>query len=297
MSSCQGKVTIIGAGISGICAAIKLKEAGIPFQILEKSAEFGGTWLDNIYPGSGCGVPSFLYSFSFAPNYKWSRKWSKQQEILNYIRDIAARYKLYDHVQFGCDVQSAEFNDGKWKIQYVKDNQPQSIQSEGVICSVGQLNQPNTPNFKGQELYQGERFHSARWNTDFDPTGKTVAIIGNGASAIQIIPELVPKVKELIIFQRTPSYFESKNDYHYYSWVKLMFETVPLTAWIYRTWLYLSLEFNWLFLGQGRLNLWLSQLYQSKIRNQLDPSLRDYAVPKYRIGCKRILISNDYLRV
>lgn len=293
----EEKVVIIGAGISGICAAIKLQENGIPFEIYEKKGEFGGTWLDNIYPGSGCDVPSFLYSFSFAPNLSWSRKWATQEEIMKYLKYLAKTYKLYDNIHFYSEIEQATFNENtnKWIIN-IKNKPNDVITCKWLICSTGQLNYPNIPPIKGRELFKGESFHSARWNYNVDLTDKTVAVIGNGASAIQFVPRICNDVNKLFIFQRTPSYIDAKNDYKYPKWAHFMFKYIPFTALIYRWYLYISLELLWPFLKQGKMNKLLSNLFLKHMKKSIEnKDLQDKILPNYLLGCKRVLISNDYI--
>ena len=285
-------VTIIGAGFSGICLGIKLKERGIPFEIFEKSGKAGGTWFDNIYPGSGCDVPSYLYSYSFA-QLSWKRKWSKQDEILKYLNDVIEQFGIEKYINYNCEIMCCKFleNQGVWEVQ--KKN-GEKFYSHVVVSAVGQLNQPNFPNIEGIDSFKGESFHTARWNSNVQLENKRVGIIGNGASAIQIIPEVAKVVKDLTIFQRTPSYIDEKNDYFYPPWMLFLFNYVPLVRTLYRIGLYISFEMYYLFLQRGKLNERVSDFFQKKMKTLSAAHLHDTVIPAYLLGCKRILISSDY---
>ena len=211
------RVTIIGAGLAGICAAVQLKEAGIPFVILEKNASVGGTWFENTYPGCGVDTPNHFFSYSFNPHNDWSHHFSKQGEILQYIERTVEKYGLLENIRFGAEVFKASFNEGTntWDVEYI-DNQGvrERLTSHILISAVGQLNRPSVPKIEGLELFEGPKFHTARWRNDFDPCGKRVAMIGTGASGMQVGPAIAPDVAELTIFQRSPHWVMRNPNYH-----------------------------------------------------------------------------------
>lgn len=294
------QVAIIGAGISGICMAIKLQEKGIPFTIFEKNKDIGGTWLENTYPGSGCDVPSFLYSFSFAPKPDWSRKWAKQAEILAYLKGIVEQYNIRQHIRFETEVQTAVFDEttALWTIHFKKNGTIENpFTAHLFICAVGQLNRPKLPNISGIDTFQGKQFHSARWQHDIDLSNKTVGVIGNGASAIQFVPEIAPQTKHLYLYQRTPSDILPKDDYAYSTFTKQLFKRFPSIAKLYRWSLYWEFETRFPALQNKWVNKIGGAFYRRQTRKRIGqdhPDLLQKTVPDYTFGCKRILISNDY---
>ena len=202
---------VVGAGISGIAAAHEMQQQDYhDFIILEKAQEVGGTWRDNHYPGCGCDVPSALYSFSFAPSYKWSHLFAKQNEIFDYLIEVVDQFDLRKKIQFQQELHSAKWNQAKnlWIIE----TQNKIYQAKTVIFSTGPITEPSIPKIKGIESFTGEMFHSARWNHGYDLKDKRVAVIGTGASAIQFIPQIQPTVKSLVVFQRTAPWVLPKAD-------------------------------------------------------------------------------------
>jgi len=198
------EVAIIGAGFAGVGAGIKLREKGqSSFVIFERATEIGGTWRDNTYPGCACDIPSFLYSYSFEPNHDWSRTFSRQGEILEYLKGCAEKYDILPHIQFNTSISKIRFDEGagQWHIY---DEEGRETIARSVISAAGPFNSAFFPDIKGRKSFQGESFHSLHWNHDYDLKGKRVAVIGTGASAIQFIPQIVQEVAELHIFQRTP---------------------------------------------------------------------------------------------
>ncbi|MFN3192361.1 MAG: flavin-containing monooxygenase [Aureliella sp.] len=227
-------VLIIGAGMSGICMAIRLKHAGFrSVTILESSNNVGGTWSKNTYPNAGCDVPSHLYSFSFAPNPGWSQKYARQPEILDYFRNCAERFGIQSQIRFGERVESAEYDaeSATWKV---KTAHGKELRAAILISAVGQLNRPHVPDFEGIDQYEGDAWHSARWNHEFDLTGKTVAVVGNGASAVQLLPTVAKTAKRTIVFQRTPSWIHPLKNRPYSAFAKWCFANLPLVARVYR---------------------------------------------------------------
>lgn len=201
---------VIGAGISGIGAAIRLRQAGVTnLVILEKAAELGGTWRDNTYPGCACDVPSALYSYSFAPNPEWTRAFAPQPEIHAYLLDVAARHGVTGRVRFGREVTRAQWNAAlqRWEI----DTSHGRCTARIMIAAAGPWHEPQIPDIPGLDAFPGEVFHSARWNHQYDLTGRRVAVVGTGASAVQFIPEIQPKTGQLHVFQRTAQWVLPKD--------------------------------------------------------------------------------------
>ncbi|EPK2491084.1 TPA: NAD(P)/FAD-dependent oxidoreductase, partial [Acinetobacter baumannii] len=202
---------IVGAGISGLAAAIKLNEAGLTnFKIIEKASRVGGTWRENTYPGCGCDVPSALYSYSFAPSAKWSHLFARQPEILSYLEDVSREFDIESLIEFNTELLKAEWDNVKnvWKLEtssglYI---------TKTVLFATGPITEAQIPRLEGLDTFTGEMFHSAKWNHDYDLTGKRIAVIGTGASAIQFVPQIQPKAKELFVFQRTAPWVLPKPD-------------------------------------------------------------------------------------
>lgn len=287
---------IIGAGFAGMCMGIKLKQAGLNnFIILERNKQLGGTWYDNHYPGAACDVQSHLYSFSFEPKADWSRMFGAQQEILQYMEHCAEKYGLTLHFQFNTTVTGAAFNDAA-NIWTVSDSQGNIYTANTVIGCSGGLSQPAMPDIKGIASFQGKTFHSAKWDSSYDLKGKRVAIIGTGASAIQIVPAIAGEVKDLLLFQRTPPWIMPKPDRPMRNWEKKLFKALPFTQSLFRGYLYWIHE----AMAAGFVtNPAILRLAQGIAKRHMRKALRDEALraklmPSYTMGCKRILISNDY---
>lgn len=211
------KVVIIGAGFSGLCAGIRLRELGIPFEILEKNLGVGGTWLENAYPGCAVDTPNHFYSYSFDPNDKWSRHFSRRDEILAYIERTADRFDLRPHIRCDAEVTTATFDEetSLWQLTVrSRDGATETIECNAVISAVGQLNRPSTPPIAGLPLFRGPVFHTARWDRTVDLKGKRVAMIGTGASAVQAAPSIAPDLARLLVFQRTPHWLMNNPNYH-----------------------------------------------------------------------------------
>ncbi|WP_278315340.1 flavin-containing monooxygenase [Lolliginicoccus levis] len=288
-------VAIIGSGFSGLGAAIKLKKLGThSFLVLERGADVGGTWRDNTYPGAACDVPSQLYSFSFARNPEWSRSFSAQPEIYQYLRTVAQNADVLDHHQFGCDVREARWDTAaqQWHLDTSQGN----ITARFLISGVGALCEPSLPAIPGIEDFAGQLFHSARWDHSADLTGKRVAIIGTGASAIQIVPAIAGQVATLDVFQRTAPWLLPRLDRPYTGVEKLAFKKIPGFQKAVRAAIYAARETQVVGLAKApKLMLGLQALAQGMIRAQIrDPELRRKVTPDFRIGCKRMLISNAY---
>ena len=291
-------IVIIGSGFGGLGMAIQLKMAGIEdFSILEKADSVGGTWRDNTYPGAACDVQSHLYSFSFEPKSDWSRKFGLQPEIRAYMERCVDKYGLRDHIQFNTEVRSASFDrdTGLWTIQATHGA---PIEARVLIPACGQLNQPAIPDIKGIEGFNGKVFHSARWDHGYDLTGKRVAVIGTGASAIQFVPEIVGQVKTLKLFQRSGAWVIPKPDRPFTSSEQRLFENFPVIDRLYRAQIYWRNESRALaFTRYGfLLNIFKWQVKRIVRQQVRDPVKQAKLVPDYPVGCKRILMSNDWFQ-
>lgn len=289
-------IVIIGSGFSGLAMGILLKQAGIhSFTILEKAGDVGGTWRENVYPGAACDVPSHLYSYSFEPNPSWSRSFSPQPEILAYLRRCAKKYGILPHIRFHAEVDRAAFDDATatWTV-HTKDGS--SVRGRALVVGNGALHLPALPVIEGIESFQGKAFHSARWDHDYDLAGKRVAVIGTGASAIQFVPQIAPKVEKLHLFQRTPPWIIPRLDRAFSDAERAVFERLPLLHRAYRAAIYWKLEAQVLgFTVEPRIMKLGEKLARKHLAASVqDKNLRAALTPSYQIGCKRILLSDDY---
>lgn len=289
-------ILIIGTGFGGLGMAIALKRAGFTNLILlEKADRVGGTWRDNTYPGAACDVQSHFYSYSFEPRHDWSRKFGLQPEILGYMEHCVAKYQLAGHIRFKSDVQAAAFDDNnnQWTVTLTTGEQ---LTADVLVTATGQLNQPAWPKLEGLERFKGRLFHSARWDHDYDLTGKRVAVIGTGASAIQFLPEIAPKVKQLDLFQRSAAWVLPKADRPFRAWEQTLFRALPAWDRIYRYLIYWKNESRALAFTRfrGLLEIYANQAKREARKHVTDPAKLRRIIPDYKIGCKRILISNDW---
>jgi cation diffusion facilitator CzcD-associated flavoprotein CzcO len=291
---------VIGAGFGGLGMAIKLDEDGErDFVVVEKGGDVGGTWRDNTYPGAACDVPSQLYSFSFAPNPSWSKSFSPQPEIQDYLQRVAREAGVLDRFAFDTAVEEAAWDEAEqaWRVRTTRANgEQQSVLAEVLISAAGGLSEPKLPDIDGIDTFQGEIFHSARWDHDVDLAGKRVAVIGTGASSIQIVPEVQKVADHLDVYQRTAPWVIPRNDRHYTGIEKVLFKRVPAVQKVYRTAIYWGREaYVPAFTRQPKLAFPAQQLGLANIKHGIaDPELRAKVTPDYAIGCKRILISNTY---
>lgn len=292
----QRRVIIIGAGFSGLCMAIRLRQAGFRhITVLESSNDVGGTWLKNDYPNAGCDVPSYLYSFSFAARYGWSQQYARQPEILAYLRDCAERFGVRKLIRFGVTVDDCSFDEstGCWTV---RDKDGNSLEAEFLVSAVGQLNRPNVPDLPGLDDFQGAVWHSARWNHDFSLEGKRVAVVGNGASAIQFLPTLAERAEHTVLFQRTPSWIQSFRNDHFSAWAKFALRWVPGLPLAYRWWIFANQECRIAAFRKGKINREYGRRLKRQMRELLPEERWDELIPTYAPGCKRILLSNDFLQ-
>jgi cyclohexanone monooxygenase len=285
---------VIGAGFAGLCAAIKLTEDGErDFLVVERGSDVGGTWRDNTYPGAACDVPSQLYSFSFAP-YDWSRSYSAQPEILAYLQKVAEEAGVLDRFLFDTSVEHAGWDDTaqEWVVETTRG----TVRATTLISGAGGLSEPKLPDVEGIEDFQGDLFHSARWDHSVDLTGKRVAVIGTGASAIQIVPELQKIVGHLDLYQRTAPYVIPKTDRKYFGLERLAMKRIPGLQRLYRAGAWTLMESSAPVFVRPRLNpLPLKQIALAHLARAVkDPDLRARLTPTFEPGCKRVLKSNDY---
>jgi cation diffusion facilitator CzcD-associated flavoprotein CzcO len=285
---------IIGAGISGIAAAIKLNKVGYHnFKIIEKASRVGGTWRENTYPGCGCDVPSALYSYSFAPSAKWSHLFAKQPEILNYLEDVTEQFNLKPLIEFNNELLKATWDDQRHL--WVMDTTSGQYLARTVVFATGPITEAQVPHIDGLDTFTGEMFHSAHWNHDYDLTGKRIAVIGTGASAIQFVPRIQPLAKELYVFQRTAPWVLPKPDMNLGQVSKAVMEKVPA---IQKTWRQSVATFlNMINFGlrNPRVLKPVNELGKQLLKLQVkDAELLKNVTPNFLVGCKRILFANDY---
>jgi cation diffusion facilitator CzcD-associated flavoprotein CzcO len=289
------RVVVIGAGFGGIGASVRLAEQGVEHVILEKLDDVGGTWLANQYPGCRCDVPSHLYSFSFAPNPEWSDSFSLQPEIWRYLKDVAERYGVVERVRFGCKVDAAHWDDDVkiWRL----DTSQGEVTADVLIAAHGFLSEPSIPHFAGIESFAGEVMHSAEWDPSYDVSGKRVGVIGTGASAVQIVPQVHERAERLTVFQRTAAWILPHRGRRIREWEKTLYRTVPLTQRLVREFHYWSAEMLVVpaLLDPQRGKLIRKMALEHLAEQVPDPELRRKLTPTFTPGCKRLTPSNDYL--
>jgi len=296
----KGHVVVIGAGLGGLLAAIKLKEAGYSFTILEKNSGVGGTWHENKYPGCSCDVPVALYQFSFAGSLVWNKGYPVADEVEAYANELVERYQLGPHIRLGEPAQEARWNEASkaWQVTTLGGEE---IEAMAVISALGQLNKPKWPKIEGLDSFQGPVMHTARWDRSQDWAGKRVGVIGTGASAVQLVPPMAKTAEHLTVFQRSPNYIVPRPDEAITAEDKalamsdmegalqvgalqrqLIFETAERLSWK---------AFEWTPEGRAA--------FTARARNHMektiqDPDMRKALTPDYPIGCRRILICDDY---
>jgi cation diffusion facilitator CzcD-associated flavoprotein CzcO len=295
------RVAIIGAGFGGLGAAIQLRQAGMTdFVILERAASVGGTWRDNTYPGCACDVPSHLYSFSFAPNPGWPHSFSRQPEIWAYLEQITDRYGLRGHLRLGAELSDARWDPGqaRWELRISRSGPAvrADLAADVLISAAGPLSEPRLPGIPGLAEFPGEVFHSARWDHGARLDGRRVAVVGTGASAIQIVPEIQPTVARLVLFQRTPAWVLPRRDRVITGPEKWVYRHVPPAQRLARLGNYLVREpaFAAFVARPGVLKAAQRVAARHLARSVADPVLRARLTPRYVMGCKRILLSSDF---
>lgn len=292
------RIAIIGSGFGGLGLGARLRQAGIEsFTIFEKADDVGGTWRDNTYPGAACDVPSHLYSLSFAPKIDWSRRFPEQAEIHAYLREVRDRFGLARHLRHGVTVESLTFDEdvagGEWIVRLADGTEERF---DVVVSATGQLNRPHVPDIPGLDDFGGVAFHSARWRHDVDLEGKDVVVVGIGASAIQFVPEIAKTARSVTLVQRSVNYVAPKPDRPFSDRELRAFRTVPGLARLYRASIWARFEARWVLLRKGSRS---AEIAQRAFRDRLGKAVSDrlpaeVLLPDYPIGCRRILISNDW---
>lgn len=286
------QIAIIGSGFGGIGLAIRLKKAGIDdFTLYERADEIGGVWRDNTYPGAACDVPSRMYSYSFETDYPWSDRFGGQAEILAYLKHCVAKYGIGPHIRFGQDIRDAAFDEAA-SVWHLRTADGASIEADICVSAVGLFNQYRMPEIPGMELFDGPQFHSARWDHGCDLDGRTVAVIGTGASAIQFVPAMAARVGKLFVFQRSPQYVMTRDGrppaYRQGALAALMHRLDRFN--IYR-----EAESRTRRRGSAKLTAEGQAAFIARLEREVaDPELRRKLTPSYPLGCKRVLQSNDW---
>lgn len=318
------EIVIVGAGFSGIGMAIKLREAGFQdFVLVEREADLGGTWFVNNYPGCACDVQSHMYSFSFEPNPSWTREFATQPEIHAYLRGCAQKHGLYERVLFKSQALGARYDEpsARWLLEIADSDAVDTfmrakgklpgdplpkrdparpvtrlLRAKVLISGMGGLSTPAYPKLKGLERFQGKTFHSQRWDHEYDLRGKRVAVIGTGASSIQFVPQIQPQVQQLDVYQRSAPWILPKPDRAISRAERFVHEKVPLTRSLRRLGLYAMLEGRAVaFVLDRRLMSVGEAASKLYLRSQVrDAALRKLLTPDYAMGCKRVLMSNDW---
>lgn len=291
-------VAVVGAGFSGIGMAARCRRAGIDdVVVLDRGEAVGGTWRDNHYPGAACDIPSHLYSYSFAPNPDWSRAYSPQEEIRRYLEDCVTRFGVGDRIHLGHDVVDAAYDEaaGRW---HLRTSAGAALSARAVVWATGPLSEPRVPNLPGLAEFRGATFHSAAWDHGVDLRGARVAVVGTGASAAQFVPRIQPGVGRLSVYQRTPPWVVPRRDRALGPWRRRAYRHLPPLRLADRAATYLRLELvvGPAVLGRSpRRRALLERLASDHLERQVpDPELRALLQPDYAIGCKRVLVSDDY---
>ncbi|TAJ53242.1 MAG: NAD(P)/FAD-dependent oxidoreductase [Nevskiaceae bacterium] len=295
-TSSASTVAIIGTGFGGLGMAWHLKQAGIDsLVIFEKADDVGGTWRENRYPGSGCDVPSHLYSFSFESHYPWAWRYARQPEILDYLRHCSRKFDLQRHIRFRTEVEGADFDAarGVWRIRLAGGG---VHEARFLVSAVGQLHRPAYPRIPGGDQFAGKAFHSAHWDHDYDLKGKTVAVIGTGASAVQFVPEIAKEVQQLYLYQRTPGWTIPKVERPISPFMRGLLNRLPVIEKLDRLRIYGITELlAYAYMGHRWLERLVTGLAKFQLWRQVrDPALRRRLTPDFPVGCKRILLSNDW---
>ncbi|MZD10297.1 NAD(P)-binding domain-containing protein [Streptomyces sp. SID5785] len=289
------RVAVIGSGFGGLGAAVRLRREGITdFVVLERAGTVGGTWRDNSYPGCACDVPSHLYSFSFAPNPDWPRTFSGQEKIHAYLEHVADVFRIRPHIRFDSEVRQARWDTER--LHWILETASGTLTADVVVSATGPLSDPKVPDIPGLGSFEGKVFHSARWDHDYDLRGKRVAMIGTGASAIQIVPAIQQDVGRLTLFQRTPPWVMPRADRAITRAERWLHRQLPFTTQARRglLWGIRELQVQAFTKRPEELGL-VEQLARRNMHRAVkDPALRAKLTPDYRIGCKRILLSNTY---
>jgi len=294
MSEREVRVAVIGAGMSGIGAAIHMRRAGVDdFVVLERGGEPGGTWRDNTYPGCACDVPTALYSYSFAPKPDWSRAFAPQEEIRRYLLDVASEHGVADRIRCNADVLAAEWDEGRQR--WLVETSAGKYAAQVLVSATGPWSEPVIPDIPGLDSFEGKVFHSSRWDHEHPLDGARVAAIGSGASAVQFVPEIQPRVERLTVFQRTAHWVLPKPDRPLSSRAHAIFRRYPAAQRALRGGIYGASEALGVATRNPRLLAPLQAAGRRHLRRSVpDPELRRALTPNYTIGCKRLLFSNEW---
>jgi len=287
---------VIGAGFSGLGMAIQFRMEGrSDFVVLEKADDLGGTWRGNNYPGCGCDIPSYVYSYSFEQNSDWTHAYPKQQEILDYLNRVADKYRLRDAIRFGVEMTTARWDAGE-RRWHVSTSTGRVYVAKFLVTGIGSLHIPHVPQLPGLDRFTGAVFHSSRWNHDLDLRGKRVAVLGTGSSSVQFVPKIAETVGALHLFQRTAAWILPKSEAPTPRWLRTALRWVPGLQRAYRALLYWLLEsraipFNYIpALIKGGQAIATRHMHKSIS----DPALRAKLTPNYKLGCKRVVMSDDF---
>lgn len=288
-------VAIVGTGFGAVATAVQLEQAGFgDFVLIDRADDVGGVWRDNSYPGAAVDVKSHLYSLSFAPNPDWHNVFAKQAELHEYLRDVVERFDLRRRLVLNCEVREMRWDSSgnRWNLE--TELGPRT--AAHVVVATGALAEPVVPDLPGLQNFKGARFHSARWDHTFDVAGKRVAVVGTGASAIQFVPAIQPEVDQLTVFQRTPPWIMPRHDNEIPPRMRALFRTWPGLQRLARARIYLQFEWMILAFQHPKLMGLVERMARKRLEEQVtDPELRKKLTPTFSLGCKRILLSDNYL--
>lgn len=290
-------VGIIGSGFGGLAAAIELQRHGITtYTVLERGASVGGTWRDNTYPGAACDVPSSIYSYSFELDTEWSARFGSQPEIHAYLQRCADKYGVSDRIRFHAEVTAATWDEtqARWTVELAGGEE---LEFDALICATGQLSRPKIPDLPGVSTFRGKQFHSAQWDHRVDLTGQRVAVVGSGASAIQVVPAIADQVAEITVIQRSPNWVMSKHNHRYGSLERALLRYVPGLNRLHHNleWLYYESRYPLVLRAVDPIRPLVQEYVKRKIRQETaSATLAAQVTPDYPIGCNRVLISNDW---
>lgn len=290
----HAETVVVGAGFAGLCAAIRLRDAGHQVLVLERGDDVGGTWRVNTYPGCACDIPSLVYSYSFAPKPDWQSTYSPQQQIFDYLRGVARDFDVLPLIRFGVELRHAAWDEaaGRWRLE----TSAGELTCDVLVAATGPLSEPAVPDIKGASSFRGQTWHSAEWRHDVDLAGKRVAVVGTGASAIQFVPHVQQEAGHLTLFQRTATWIMPRRDRRFASWEKWLHRLVPGVQRLRRTATYASLESRIVGFTRwpGLLRL-AEKVALRHLHSQIaDPEVRAKLTPDFRLGCKRVLMSNTF---
>jgi cation diffusion facilitator CzcD-associated flavoprotein CzcO len=288
-------IAVVGAGFGGVGAAVMLRRAGYDdVVVFERGERVGGVWHHNTYPGAACDVPSHLYEFSFAPNPRWSRRYSPQAEIQAYLEDVARRYGVLERVRMGTEVRAAHWIEerGRWLVETSAGDHEADV----LITACGQLSVPSVPPLPGLDRFEGPAFHTAQWRHDVDLASRRVAVIGTGCSAIQVVPSIQPVVSQVDVYQRSPGWTIARMDFAYSERTKRLLERFPALQRLDRASIF---AFHELAAAAMTSKPWLRPVFRAMCRFQItrqvkDPELRRKVTPTDEIACKRVMVTDDW---